>query len=380
MRTTTISKPIVLLTGGGTGGHLYPLLAVADALYTSVRGELTPVYVGPATAFDDEFKQRGIRMHRIASSKLRRYLSIENVLDIPRFLWSVVQSLAILYAIMPDAVFSKGGPGAFPVVLAAWCYRIPIVIHESDAVPGFTNRLSAPFAARIAIAFKAAASHFSAKKTARIGIPLRKELVEPIGDSAVAKRALGFTPDQPLLFVVGGSQGSTRINAFVGDNLGLLLSEFQVYHQTGETNLADTRTHGIRTMTRLPDTVRGRYHVAGTLSADAMRTALIAADVILTRAGASAIYEVAASKKPALLVPLPEAASDHQRLNAAEYAATGGAVVVEEANLIPAIVIAEVKKLCALSTVEVARLTEDFRRPDAARTVAQEVLRLARNL
>jgi UDP-N-acetylglucosamine--N-acetylmuramyl-(pentapeptide) pyrophosphoryl-undecaprenol N-acetylglucosamine transferase len=336
------------------------------------------VYVGPGTSFKDEFKQRGITTYRISGSKLRRYAALENILDIPRFFWSIIQSLAILYAVMPSAVFSKGGPGAFPVVLAAWFYRIPVVIHESDAVPGLTNRLSAPFATRIAISFSSAAAFFPERKTARTGIPLRKELVHPEGDHAIAKRSLGFTSDAPLMLVLGGSQGSTRLNEFIAKNLHALLAEFQVYQQSGDTNLKDTRTQAERIVERLPVELRGRYHIAGALSADALRTAFVAADIILTRAGASAIYEVAAAERPAILVPLPEAASDHQRLNAGEFAATGAATVIEEANLSPAIVIAEAKKLLAGKNGGVTPTrTAEFLRPQAAGQIARELVRLA---
>lgn len=378
MTGTNIAKPIVLLTGGGTGGHLYPLLAVADELSTSTHGEVTLVYVGPASSFKDEFKQRGITTHRIAGSKLRRYAAIENLLDIPRFFWSIVQSLAIVYAIMPDVVLSKGGPGAFPVVLASWFYRIPVIIHESDTVPGLTNRLSAPFATRIAVSFASAAAYFPATKTARTGIPLRKELTDIAGDSAVAKRSFGFVPEMPLMLVLGGSQGSTRLNEFIAKNLHALLAEFQVYQQSGDTNLKETRAQAERIVERLPVALQGRYHVAGALSADALRTAFVAADIILTRAGASAIYESAAAGKPAILVPLPEAASDHQRLNAGEYAATGAAIVIEEANLSPAIVIAEAKKLLGVANGETIRTrASEFVRPHATSQIAREVLRLA---
>src|SRR6056297_3973771 len=138
----------ILLTAGGTGGHIVPLLAVADQLLKVGQGDLSLEFIGPDNNFVSEFKKRGIRVNKIASVKIRRYFSVKNLIDIPKFIWSIFQALVKMYFIMPDVVFSKGGPGSFPVVLAAKFYFIPVVIHESDAVPSLNSRLSSKFADR----------------------------------------------------------------------------------------------------------------------------------------------------------------------------------------------------------------------------------------
>jgi UDP-N-acetylglucosamine--N-acetylmuramyl-(pentapeptide) pyrophosphoryl-undecaprenol N-acetylglucosamine transferase len=144
----------VLLTGGGSGGHVYPLLAVADKIRELGGADVMVSYLGPKSRYDAEFGQRDIAVYGLASSKLRRYMDVGNILDVPKFIFGLCQALYRLYLLMPDVVFSKGGSGALPVVLAAKFYFIPILIHESDSVPGLTNRFSAPFAKRIGVSFE----------------------------------------------------------------------------------------------------------------------------------------------------------------------------------------------------------------------------------
>src|SRR3989344_1873671 len=150
----------VLLTGGGTGGHMYPLLAVGDWLRDFGEGEISVSFAGWAPSFRAEFEDRYMPNYPVFPAKARRYFSFRNFFDIPVFVISFLQALLWVWTVMPDVVFSKGGPSAFPVVLAARFYRIPIVIHESDAIPSVTNRLSAKFALRIGVSFDGAAKEF----------------------------------------------------------------------------------------------------------------------------------------------------------------------------------------------------------------------------
>ncbi len=372
----------ILLTGGGTGGHIYPLVAVADELrkQSGERGTIELMYLGPASPLNAEFEQRDIRIYRLASSKLRRYFSLQNAVDAIKFFISLLQTLAILYVLMPDVVFSKGGPGAFAVVLAARFYRIPVLIHESDSVPGLTNRLSVPMAARIGIAFNSAAAFFPVAKTALVGNPVRPELLDHWEAPAKVKAHLKFDPKMPLVLVLGGSQGAARINMFVLDNLAALLGEVQVYHQVGSLNLDEAVAMARLALQNLDEIVARRYRAAGFLGPVEMREALNACDVIISRAGAGAIYEIAAAGKPAILVPLDGAANDHQRKNAYEYARTGAAEVVEEANCTVNLVMAEVRRFLSRASSEdnsLARAARQFYRPNAAQDLAREILWLA---
>ena len=374
-------EPIVIaLAGGGSGGHLYPLLAVADELIQRSGGLVRLAYIAPLGPGVDEFRDRGINVHLILGSKLRRYFSLQNLVDVPKFILGLFHALAILYAVMPDAVFSKGGPGALPVVLAARFYRIPVMIHESDAVPGLTNRLSAPFAARIGIAFPFAARYFPKERTALVGTPVRSGLLAERETSGGAKRALGFDPDAPLVLVLGGSQGAVQLNTFILENLAALLPAFQIYHQTGLANQTEVETMVPTFLNQLPAALHRRYRMAGFLDVGEMRRALAAADVVLSRAGSSAIAECALFARPALLVPLSGAANDHQRRNAYAYAETGAATVVEEDNLTGHIVHEELTRLLAIGQrpADVAAAVQPFIRPAAAWVIAEELLRLAK--
>ncbi len=368
---------IITLAGGGTGGHLYPLLAVADEITRQSGGAARLVRVAPPSPYDEEFSKRGIRIYPIAQSKFRRYRSLQNILDIPKFCVSFVHALILMYSIMPDAVFSKGGPGALPVVMAARLYRIPVMIHESDSVPGLTNRLSAPFATRIGITFPNAASYFPKDRTALVGTPIRAALLGERETGAGAKRALGFDPEAKLLVVLGGSQGATRINQFIVDNLEGLLEATQIFHQTGTKHFEEVERLTSATLASRPGS--HRYKAIAFMEVGEMRRALAAADVVLTRSGATALSEIALFEKPAILVPLPEAASDHQRRNAYSFSSTGAATVIEEGNLTPHIVRMELERLFGIGNIEgeVRRALGPFIRPDAARVIAQELLQLS---
>ena len=377
--TTTLRKRIIVLTGGGSGGHLYPLLEVADEMIEETRGTVQLLYIGPKHPLNEEFERRDIRVHTILAGKLRRYLSLENLLDIPKFFAGIVQAFALIYSVMPDAVFSKGGTGAFPVVLAARFYMIPIVIHESDSVPGFTNRLSAPLATRIGISFESAAAYFPKKKTAFVGNPIRRELLQNREEPFVEKRRLGFNQEEPLALVLGGSQGAQRINTFIVDNLSALLPAVQILHQVGDKNLNDIMSALAQAKGQLPEKFEERYHTAGSLDAEELRRAFSAADLVITRSGSGAIYECASFGKPALLIPLPEAANNHQRQNAIEYSKTGAAIVVEEANLSLHIVLAQIEKFIGpgADPVPFRTAAQSFFKPAAARVLASEILTLA---
>jgi len=234
----------VVLTGGGSGGHIYPLLSIAESLREralKMQFQLSLTYLGPNDAYAGTFKTAGIDVSFVAAGKIRRYLSFQNIIDIPKFFVGFFQALAKLYMIMPDVVFSKGGTGAFPVVLAGWFYRIPVVIHDSDAKPGLTNIASSFFAKKIFVSFDAAMKYFNPNITTRTGVPVRKALFANPTTKEFAKETLGFDPAKPLLLVLGGSQGAERINNFILANFAAILKEVQVFHQVGSANFTEVK-------------------------------------------------------------------------------------------------------------------------------------------
>ncbi len=372
----------IVLTGGGSGGHVYPLLAVAEKLEKSAAEKKLYIefrYFGPADDYKSIMEHAGVKCSSLISGKFRRYFSLLNILDIPKFFIGLVQAFFKLFWFMPDAVFSKGGTGAFQVVFAAWFYRIPIIIHESDAKPGLNNLLSARFAKRIVISFEYAKNYFNPKKTAWVGTPVRTSLLGEKPSKEQAKEELGFTPDQPLILILGGSQGAQRINELVILDLKDLMEITQILHQTGTANFSEVQRMSQAALldVAVKTEIKNRYRAMPYLE-DNMKAALSAADLIIARAGSNTIFEIAAFSKPSILIPLAESANDHQRINAYEFAKTGAAIVIEEANLLPGIFLTEIRKTLKnpelLATMGLA--SQRFFKPQAAEIIAEEILRM----
>ncbi len=356
----------ILLVGGGTGGHIMPLLAVADEITKLGGGAVRVDYIGPKGAFAGEFESRGIAVHTVVSSKLRRYFSPANIFALPKLAFGFAESfLKLVFVIRPDAVFSKGGPGALAVLLAARACFVPIVVHESDTVPGRTNRISGNFAKKAIVAFAAAEEYFKNRNVILIGNPVRPALLANVPESRAARSILGLAADRPTVFIVGGSQGAARINQFVIDNLEDILKRFQVIHQAGAVNLNG-----------LPGK-RAGYRPFGFMNVDEMKNAYAAADLVVSRAGANSIAEIAVFGKPAILVPIPaDVAGEHQIVNAHEYAKTGAAIVMEETNLTPNVFIAEAEKIIGNDELKkkMSAAAREFGKPNAAELIAREVL------
>ncbi len=367
----------IVFAGGGTGGHFYPILALIRELKRIAEAErivdLQLFFMSPSNPDEDILREEGVVLVRVASGKWRRYWSLINFFDVFRLVGGIGQALWNMYLIMPDVVFSKGGYGALPAVIAAIIFRIPLVIHESDAVPGRVNMLAARFASRIGTAFKNAASSFPAQKTALIGVPLRRWIFG--GDRREARERLDIFSPLPVVGFIGGSQGAEKLNEALIGVLKELTDEFEVVHQTGINHYEEVsqETHVIMEFGN-----KERYHPFGFFDEQAMRDFYMACDLIISRAGSSSIYEIAAWRKPSIVVPLKNAAQDHQRKNAYEYAASGAARIIEESNLTPHILLGEIKKLFQdqAGMERMARAAEHFARVDAAEVIAREILKL----
>ncbi len=372
----------VLFTGGGSGGHVYPLVAIIEALQQlSVDKGFTAelYYMGPRDQFTPIFEKLGCYTSTISGAKLRRYLSVENILDAPRFVWSLVQAFFKVFAVMPDVVCSKGGTGALPVVFAARFYRIPVMIHESDMVPGITNAVSSRFAKRIAVSFKDAEQYFNPNITQWTGHPMRLSMEPGTVTRERAKVALGFLAEEPLIVVLGGSQGAQRVNEVVLAALRDILGVAQVLHQTGTANYADVMSLSRATLVDLPAAVIAKHKYEAVPYIEDMGTVLAAADLVVTRAGSSSIFELAAYGRPAILIPLFEAANDHQRLNAESFARGGGGVVIEEANLFPSLLVKQIQTILGDAALrqKMEAASMAFAKPGAAKTIAEELMRIA---
>lgn len=372
----------IAFTGGGSGGHFYPIIAIAEALQDLVREERliapTLYYLAPAPFDEKALFDNGIVYIHVPAGKMRRYASFLNFTDTLKTISGTITAITTLFRIYPDVIVSKGGYASVPVTLAARILRIPLIIHESDAKPGRANLLAASWAKKIAISFESAAQYFPAKvqnKIARTGIPIRKALLRI--ESEGARQYLGLENNLPTILVLGGSQGAVRINDMILSCLPELVSFANVIHQTGTANFKDVEGVGKVVLAKNENAIR--YHPLSYLDQVSMQRVAGVADIVVSRAGANSIAEIGVWHKPAILIPIPESVSHDQRTNAYAYARTGAAIVLEEDNLAPHLFVSEIERIVkdpALAK-RMGASAEGFTDPDAARILAREVLALA---
>jgi len=377
----------ILFAGGGTGGHIYPILAVTEELQkAAINGkiDLDLRYFSDPERYNFLLASNGILVSKIFSAKLRRYFDIRNLFDIPLFFISVIQSFWKVFWFMPDVLFSKGGPGSLPVVLACWFYRVPIIIHESDSAPGLANLMASKFADRIAVSFNSATKFFIAKnsklseKIALTGNPTRKSLTDSALEQEAAKQIFSFDSKKPLILIIGGSQGSAKINDFMlNASLELMEADIQVLHQTGVNNFDDAKKELKFILENYTEKEMARYKIVPYFEKD-LQDAYAAADIIISRAGSGSIFEIAAFGKPSILIPLQKSAQNHQIQNAYEYAGSGAAIIVEEANLMPNIIISQIKKIVSdpEKFKKMSEAAKNFSKPEAAKIISEEIIKL----
>lgn len=368
----------ILFTGGGSGGHFYPIISVAQEIatlskeYRLVTPQLfymAPTPYNPGILFDNN-----IIYKKNSAGKLRIYFSILNFFDLFKTAWGIFTSLLDVFTIYPDVVFGKGGYASFPVLFAARILRIPVIIHESDAVPGRVNKWAGKFAVRVAVSYEEAMKFFPADKTANTGNPIRRELTEPLKDGA--HEFLKLSSSTPTILVLGGSLGSQIINDTLIDALPELLKKYQVIHQTGKDNYDYVMS---RTKTLLMNNPHAdRYKPFGYLNVLAMRMSAGVANTIISRAG-SAIFEIATWGVPSIIIPITDSNGDHQRKNAYAYARSGACAVIEESNLTPNILASEIERISGNHAVyeEMKKGAASFIKKDASRAIAKEILAIA---
>ncbi|MBI2054542.1 MAG: UDP-N-acetylglucosamine--N-acetylmuramyl-(pentapeptide) pyrophosphoryl-undecaprenol N-acetylglucosamine transferase [Candidatus Sungbacteria bacterium] len=368
----------ILFTGGGTGGHFFPIVAIARELHRIAEADrilnVELYYIGPDGFGRDVMLREEIIPDTIPAGKVRRYFSLVNFSDTLKTIWGVLVALWKLFVMMPDLVFSKGGYGSFPVLVVARLYHIPVIIHDSDAVPGLVSKWSAKFAKRIGVAFPGAIEYFPKEKTAVVGNPIRSRILGGIRENS--REHLAVFSQKRVLLILGGSQGAEPINQMILSGLSDFVKEYEIIHQTGEKNFADVSQQAnivLSSETKL------LYHPFPFLNETQLREALAACDLIIARASAGNIFEIAAAGKPSILIPLPHSAQDHQRANAYEYAKVSAALVVEQNNATPNLILHTLMRIFE-SPEESKKMTEGaqrFARIDAAEIIAREILNLA---
>src|SRR3989344_1355829 len=317
----------IIFAGGGSGGHFYPLIAVERAL-RDIASEQKLQDLDIIYAADDPYdlnllKEDRIRYLKVPAGKIRRYFSIKNFFDPLKTAWGIIKASWLLYLNLPDVVFSKGGYASFPLLFAARLLGVPVIIHETDSIPGRVNKWAAKFAKRIAVSY----------------------------------------PE------------SMKINEAIVDILKDLLEFCQIIHQTGVANINTVKER--MSVSLEASKFAFRYHPFTFLDEEKYKNAYKATSLIIARSGGS-IFEIAAMGVPSILIPLPSSAQDHQRENAYAYARTGAAEVIEEANMTPHILLREIKLLIA-DKPRLAKMSEaakSFAKPDAAQRIASEIIRL----
>jgi UDP-N-acetylglucosamine--N-acetylmuramyl-(pentapeptide) pyrophosphoryl-undecaprenol N-acetylglucosamine transferase len=321
------SKIKIVLTGGGTGGHLFPLIAVAEKLKEK-NPNVEFLFLGPNGNLEEGIMASvGIPIKNVIAGKMRRYFSFRNVVDCFKIPIGIFQALWHLLWNMPDAIFSKGGYASLPVVLAGWLYRIPILIHESDANPGIANGILAKFAERVAVSYPQAEVYFPSKQVVMTGTPLRSDIAQ--GDPQAARQKFSLSESKKTIFIWGGSQGAKIINEKILDILPKLLKKYQVIHQSGEKNFEEVK----RKVGELGIKIgREGYHLIPFVKEE-LKNILKISDLVISRAGSNSISEIAANGKPAIIIPIENSANNHQRMNAYMVAKAGGCLVLEENNL-----------------------------------------------
>lgn len=372
----------IVFTGGGTGGHFYPLIAIAEAVRdVAARDRVLPpklFYISDAPYDEEALYANNLIFIKAPAGKVRRYFSLQNIPDAFKTLSGVIRCYFLLLKLLPDVVISKGGYASVPTVIAANLLGIPVIIHESDAKPGRANVLASKKAARIGIAFESARAGFpqvAQGRIANVGIPVRKALTQ-LPDRASAVAMLGLDPALPTVFIIGGSSGSQRINETVLDALPELVSFANVVHQTGRAHFEDVRRTGRVIANK--NGLASRYHPYPYLNQETLRAAASAANVVITRAGTGSITEISLWGVPAILIPIPESISHDQRTNAYAYAHTGAAVVLEEANLRPNVLASEARRIATDpgANARMRQAATGFANPRAAELIAEEALRI----
>lgn len=360
----------IVLTGGGTGGHIIPLIAVAKKIKEK-KPDAEFLFIGPNGGLEKKLMAaEGIPVKKAISGKMRRYFSLANFVDFFKVPIGLVQALWHLLWYMPDAIFSKGGYASIPVVVAGWFYRIPIMIHESDANPGLANSMLAKFSERVAISYPQAEVYFPSKQVVLTGNPLRPDIAA--GDPQKARAEFSLSDSKKIIFVWGGSQGSKIINNKIVEILPELLKKYQIIHQTGEKNFEEVKSKagflGIK--------VGREGYFTLPFIGENLKDILAVSDLIISRAGSSSISEIAANGKPSIIIPLENSANDHQRMNAYAAAKTGGCSVLEENNLGENMLLGEINEIMEKEGFrnKLATNIKAFYHPDAADRIADGIL------
>lgn len=370
----------VIVSGGGTGGHVYPALAVAAQLRLQHQAEI--LFLGSDDGLETQLvPAAGFCLETIKAGKLRRYVSwqtVKGVMRVPLGMWQAVEVVRRFHA---DVAFTSGGYVAVPAGLAAYLNHVPLLMHQQDVPPNLSNKQVAPLATKISVAFEDSLAYFPARKTLVLGNPVRQAILD-IRQVApmIARERFGLAGDQPMLLVTGGSQGARHLNQVTCQALPELLELCQVLHISGKDLYNETVEQSNSILAGADARLKERYRLVPYLNEE-MPAALQAADLVLCRSGASTLSELAVLGKPSLLVPLPPAiGKSPQEANAAMFERRRAAMVVKDADLKPGLLVARVKYIITAPEM-LACMMESARamaKPQATQEIVDELVKIAR--
>lgn len=369
----------ILISGGGTGGHIYPALAVARELRDRYDAEL--LYLGDVNGLETDLVPRaGIPFVTITAGKFRRYLSRYMLRDLARIPGGIRQASEVVARFRPHAAFTSGGYVAVPAGFAARRHGVPLLMHQQDVSPNLANRLLTPVATRISVSFPQSLRYFPRRRTSLAGNPVRDKFLRIAHIASTdCKAAFGFDPAMPVVVVTGGSQGARHLNQAVTAALPKLLPHCQVLHISGELTYEETRAAAEPAFATHPEW-RGRYVLRDYL-ADRMPEALQAADIVLCRSGAATLAELAILGKPSILVPLPPGfTGSPQTVNATMFRGAGAAEMILDRELSASRLTSTLFALLesAPRRALMSNAARALAHPDAARNLADAVAALAK--
>ncbi len=362
----------IIFTGGGTMGHIFPIIAVIRELRNLYPGDnLNLYYIGPKHAYGEILlREENVKIKKIVSGKIRRYFSFLNFIDMFKVPIGIIQSIFWVFVLAPDIVFSKGGYGSFPVSFACGFLRTPLILQESDIIPGLTSKLISKWALEIFTSFPET-EYFNKEKVTFTGNPIRMKVLE--GSIEKAKQFLNLKKDRPIILILGGSQGSQTINNLILEILPQLIKKFEIIHQTGSLNQKKVLGEA-KAILKKEDFEY--YHPFPFLNEEQLSLSLKSCDFIISRAGSGALFEIASLGKPSILIPLSKSAQDHQKKNAYAFFEKGASEVIEEQNLKPNFFLQKIESLIQnKETLEImAQNAKTFSKPKAAKKIASYLL------
>ena len=373
----------IVFTGGGTGGHFYPIIAVAEKVNQIADTEniLAPklFYISDSPYDQEVLFENGILYEEVHAGKSRVKPSMKglflNFLDLFKMAFGTLNAIYKMFTIYPDVVFGKGGYASFPALMAARFLGIPVIIHESDSSPGRVNKWAGKFAKRIAVSFKEAGEYFPVEKVAWTGQPIRSAIEHP----ALRSEALEFfklESNLPVIFIMGGSQGAELINNTILDALPRLVKDYQIIHQTGVNNYKAVKGRADVILSENPN--KARYISIPFLNPLTIKMAAGVATLVISRAS-STLFEIASWGIPSILIPITNSNADHQKKNAFSYARAGCCNVIEEMNMTANILSSEIDRMIGDKAEYdgMVRNTKAFSKPNASMTIAREIVDIA---